>query len=160
MNTTLKTKKRRYRSLAEWESLIKDWHTRGLGRGEYCKIHGISYAVFSRWLRRIKGGASAHEVDFSPLASEPADKAPGTFPRKKEAGISSPFIPVYLSSEASPSYEGLKRYATTKMITVIFNILEHFEQVLDNELNALLPLIRSHTRDYSYAIVLLCAAMF
>lgn len=109
MNTTLKTKKRRYRSLAEWESLIKDWHTRGLGRGEYCKIHGISYAVFSRWLRRIKGGASAHQVDFSPLASEPADKAPGTFPRKKEAGISSPFIPVYLSSEASPSYEGLKR---------------------------------------------------
>lgn len=50
---------RTYRTATDWQALISRWESSTLSAPTFCEQHGIGYASFCQWRKRLKATADA-----------------------------------------------------------------------------------------------------
>ena len=73
------------RSSEQWQALIQQWQESGLSAPQFCEQHGIGYASFCNWRKRLnaqdvpgeESSAEAQFIDLQSLTSDSADGAKG-----------------------------------------------------------------------------------
>ena len=67
------------RSRAQWQQLIAEQASSGLGQGAFCAVHGLASSSFRNWKRRLEAGGvperGSAPAAFVELAPRPAPAA-------------------------------------------------------------------------------------
>lgn len=61
---------RAYRTATDWQALISQWESSTLSAPTFCEQHGIGYASFCQWRKRLKATAdTAVPTDATAIAT-------------------------------------------------------------------------------------------